>query len=108
MSDLVQEDTIERHHLHWHGIHITIEYEPSWSSSMSDAYGCDMAHLGIQSQDRVALPFTDTGYRSEFKPVDFVVEAGGPVAYVRKWLERLAKDPKWIEHVDMARQIELF
>jgi hypothetical protein len=30
------------------------------------------------------------------------------VAYVRKWLERLAKDPKWIEHVDMARQIELF
>ena len=108
MSELVQGDPIERHHLHWHGIHITIEYEPSWSASMSDAYGCDMAHLGISSQDRVALPFTGTGYRSEFKPVDWITEAGGPVAWVRNWLDEEAKDPAWIDHVDLSRQIELF
>ena len=108
MSDLVQEDTIERHHLHWRGIHITIEYKPDWSKSMADAYGCSMAHLGISSQDRVALPFTDTGYRSEFKPVDWIIDAGGPVEYVRKWLDDDATDKAWIDHVDLSRQIELF
>ena len=103
MSELVQV-----HHLCWSGIHITIEYEPNWSTVMIEHYGSSRAHIGITSQDRVPLPFTSTGYRSDFQFSADIEEHGGVVAYVRKWLDEDAKDPKWIEAVDLGRQIELF
>ena len=116
MSDLVQEDpielkgepVIERHHLCWHGIHITIEYEPDWSTVMVDHYGSSRAHIAVMSQDKVQLPITDTGYRSEFQFSKDIEEAGGVVVFVRSWLDAAGEDPKWIEHVDLSRQIELF
>ena len=97
-----------RHHLYWNGIHITIEYEPEWSTVMSEAYGSPMAHIAITSQDRVKLPITETGYRSDFQRADVIREGGGVVAYVQSWLDVAGKDPKWIEAVDLGRQIELF
>ena len=104
----MNDKLIQTHNMTWCDRAIVVLYEPSWSGVMSDAYGCDMAHLQVKAVDRDPLPFTETGYRSEFKPVDWITDAGGPVEYVRKWLEDDAKDKAWIEHVDLSRQIDLF
>ena len=102
------DEVIEHHHLCWQGIHITIEFKPNWSRAMNEAYGSPMAHIGITSQDRVPLPFTSTGYRSDFQQRDTIEAGGGVVAYVHSWLDVAAQDPKWIDAVDLGRQIELF
>jgi len=106
--ELKGEPVIEIHHLHWQGIHITIEYEENWSTVMIEHYGSSRAHIGVRSQDKVQLPITDTGYRSHFEFYKDIEEAGGVVKFVRLWLDAEALDPKWIEHVDLSRQMDLF
>jgi len=99
----------ETHHLDWQGHRIEVRYCPSWSKSHEDIFGECMAHLELMSLDepRRPLPVTETGYRSHFIPAKFIEDEGGPVAFVRGWLDEVAKSPKWKEREAAARQISL-
>ncbi|HEX4294772.1 MAG TPA: hypothetical protein VHZ29_11610, partial [Rhizomicrobium sp.] len=68
------------------------------------------AHLELEAvaPERVALPVTDTGYRSQFLSPRVVEQAGGPVAYARAWLEDAAKAPAWKKRAEQSRQLSLF
>ena len=94
----------------WKGITVEISYEPNWLGGLTEAYGEPLAHLQIQSvsPERAALPVTETGYRSAFIAGSVITMEGGPVAFVRDWLDTAASDPAWQQKVDAARQLALF
>ena len=93
----------------WNGITVEISYEPNWLN-MAAHTGAAMAHLEIRSvapQD-APLPMTETGYKSHFVPASDVIEMGGPVAYVRAWLDSDAATKVWKDQQEAARQFSLF
>ena len=63
----------------WRGQEILVRYCPSW-------LGQETAHLEIATADRTPHPISETGYRSHFVHPVQIEEAGGPVAYVTRWL----------------------
>jgi hypothetical protein len=88
----------------WQGILIEVRYEAKYLGL------ADTAHLSITSlsPDAAPLPITRTGYRSHFLDgVDVEVE-GGPVAFVRRWLDAEVDSPEWREAQAEARQYALF
>jgi hypothetical protein len=98
------------HRLQWDGITIEIRYDPDWSPSYRQIYGYPLAHLEIEALDPVKspLPMTETGYRSHFcAPADIDAE-GGPVDFVRAWLDHDARSPTWIVAQEKRRQLTLF
>ena len=54
------------------------------------------------------IPITATGYRSHFLDQDFLIEAGGPVAFFLAWIEREARTRQWAKTEFKWRQLELF
>ena len=48
--------------IEWEGIPITVRYHDDWVKCVD----ADIVHVEIKSEDRQALPMTDTGYRSCF------------------------------------------
>jgi hypothetical protein len=73
-------------------------------------YGYPLAHLEIETVEpaNAPLPMTETGYRSHFcAPADIDTE-GGPVAFVRAWLECEARSPEWKAAQEERRQLTLF
>jgi hypothetical protein len=98
------------HRLQWDGITIEIRYDPDWSPSYRQIYGYPLAHLEIEALDPVKspLPMTETGYRSHFcAPADIDAE-GGPVDFVRAWLDHDARLPEWKAGQEKRRQLTLF
>jgi hypothetical protein len=51
---------------------------------------------------------TETGYRSHFSGAPLIDEEGGPVAFVRIWLDKAASTPEWKAKEAAARQFSLF
>jgi len=94
----------------WKGITVEISYEPNWMGGLTEAFGEPLAHLQIQSvsPERAALPVTETGYRSAFVVGSVVTSEGGPVAFVRDWLDEAADDAAWKRVQDEERQLALF
>jgi len=92
------------HRIDWDGITVEITYEPDWMRSIG------IAQLQVQSvaPERAPLPFTETGYRSRFTSPDNVLAMGGPVSYVRSWLDDAAASPQWQAQRMAARQLSLF
>jgi len=99
----------EIHRLDWQGYRIEVRYCPSWSKSYEEIYGEPLAHLAIETLDppRSPLPMTETGYRSHFTPAKVIEDEGGPVAFVRGWLDEAAQSPIWREQRAAARQMSL-
>jgi hypothetical protein len=99
----------EHHEITWHGIKIAVSYEPRWLN-LSDEYGLDTAHLEIETiqPERAVLPITETGYRSHFTSAATVESYGGPVDFVRAWLDEEAASPAWRRREAAARQLALF
>lgn len=99
----------EHHEITWRGIRIALSYEPRWLN-LSDEYGLDTAHLEIEAVQpkRAMLPITETGYRSHFTSAATVASYGGPVAFVRAWLDEEAASPAWRRQAEAARQLALF
>lgn len=96
--------SIVRETFDWRGVSVEVSYEAQW-------LGGDLtAHLEVRSvqPEKAPLPITATGYRSRFILPEVVEKDGGPVAYVRLWLDETAKDRKWIETEFKARQLSLF
>lgn len=107
-SDMMRRDILVES-LEWDGILIEVAFEADWLGS-SPRLGFQMAHLEVRrlAPEKAELPITQTGYRSHFLPKAEVLEAGGPLAYVRDWLQEAASDPEWIKRQEAARQFSLF
>lgn len=83
MADKRPTDNVyQDHQINWRGQDIVVRWCPKW-------LGGDTAHLEIMTLDRTPYPISQTGYRSHFCPRELVDNAGGPVAFVVAWLERV-------------------
>jgi len=91
------------HQLIWQGIPITVRYCPSWLTSGPDL---PVQHIELHSENRVPLPVTGTGYRSQFlSGSDPLAEYGNdPLAYVTAWLDHECETQNW----SAERQLSLF
>ncbi|MCE8000998.1 MAG: hypothetical protein HEP70_19310 [Rhodobiaceae bacterium] len=96
----------ETHHITWEGIPITIQYCADWLPNLTIEFA--MAHVTVESNDRQALPITETGFKSHFIPPDHIVDHGGAVAFVEAWLDHDAQSKDWKAHVEAQRQESLF
>jgi len=98
-------DIIEKTVLTWRGIKITIIYKSNYFDSKK---GFSIAHLDITTENRVPLPFTESGYRSHFFHANELEEYGTPTDFVKVWLEETAKSKKWKEQERKRNQLSLF
>jgi hypothetical protein len=92
----------------WNGITIEVSWEPSWLSVPELRY--NVSHLQVSSiaPARAALPISETGYRSLFIDPASVRDEGGPLAFVRAWLDNEANSPSWRLQEAEAKQYALF
>ena len=97
------EQQPQTYYFTWQGIEIEAVYQPFVSERFST--------LAIQSvrPRGAALPISKTGYRS------YVYEGGwanscegDAIAQVTAWLDEGSTAPEWQEHIESARQGELF
>jgi hypothetical protein len=86
----------------WQGITLSVSYHPSY-------FGIGVHHLELRviAPENAIIPVTETGYRSHFFNDD-VEQYGGPLGYVRTWLDEAAQSAAWQHHVEAARQLKLF
>lgn len=78
---------MEKHSITWRGIGIEITFTP-------EKFGM-IEHIELHCENRIALPVTETGYRSHFIPIGTAALEGGPVAYVTAWLDYEAERTVW-------------
>ena len=85
----------------WQGITLSVTYTPQGRLPVN--------HLAIKVVAPVGgtLPITETGYRSYFF-YDDIAPLGGPIAYVRAWLDEAAQSPEWQERQQATQQLALF
>lgn len=89
--------------LTWDGITMTIRHKRDYFP------GYDHLEIQVTAPERDApLPITETGYRSHFLRPGMIDEAGGPVAYTRRWLDEAARHPSWRTIRARWRQLSLF
>lgn len=78
---------MEKHTIMWRGVQVEITFTP-------DAFG--MAdHIELRTENKTALPVTETGYRSHFMASGTVAEHGGAIAFVTAWLDHEAERSGW-------------
>ena len=94
----------------WRDITIEVRYCPDWSPSYREIYGYPLAHLEIESitPPKAELPMTETGYRSHFIGATVIDEEGGPLDFVRTWLDQAADTQEWKAREAAAQQFSLF
>ncbi|WP_299632594.1 hypothetical protein [uncultured Roseobacter sp.] len=78
---------MEQHNITWRGVEIEITFTPQ-------KFG-EAEHIELRTEVKLALPVTETGYRSNFLPIGTVAAHGGAVAFVTAWLEEGAKAKGW-------------
>ena len=86
----------------WRGIDIEIRHCPMWSKV------AEIDHIEVISEDRQALPITETGYRSLFIKPEYIDAFGTAKAYVLGWLDEEAKSPNWNRKEADSKQMSLF
>lgn len=93
----------------WNGITVEVSYEADWLN-LAKEQGSPVAHLQIRSvsPERAELPISETGYKSHFPPMSDVIAHGGPITYVREWLDEAATTEAWKTHQSQTRQFSLF
>jgi hypothetical protein len=97
------------YHFTWNGLVIRITYEPAWLPAGYWSEDQSVAHLQVQVREpsRAELPISETGYKSHFTSPAVVNACGGPVAYVREWLDLAARAPEWQAAREQSRQYVL-
>lgn len=78
---------MERHTIVWRGVTVEITFTPARFSTVD--------HIELRTENKTPLPVTETGYRSQFLPLDSIAEYGGAIAYVTDWLNHEAERTKW-------------
>lgn len=86
---------MEKYSITWRGIQIAITFMP-------EKFGMT-EQIELHSENRTALPVTETGYRSHFMPMGTVAQHGDPVAFVTAWLDYEAERMRW-----RGKQLSLF
>ena len=97
-----QKPEIIRRKLVWREALIAIQYKPG------DAFGYAHLELRVVAPKGMPIPVTNTGYRSEDIYPLLVRNAGGVVGYVRRWLDREARDKAYLRALEAWRQLDLF
>ncbi len=87
--------------IEWQGITIYLKWEP-------EAYWGVIAYLEIQSENRVRIPITETGYRSHSCHKADIEAYGGPVEFVRNRLEEKSQSPEWKSYLKTKDSQSLF
>jgi hypothetical protein len=98
------ENPITTEMLEWEGITLSVSCERDFATMTG------LTHLSIHvlEPSTSKLPITETGYRSHFLSEVEVAELGGPLAYVRAWLDAEAASPEWKSQEAASRQLGLF
>ena len=98
------ENTIITDMMEWEGITLSVSSERDYASMSG------LTHLSIHvlEPSTSKLPITETGYRSHFISEVEVEELGGPLGYVRAWLDAEAATPEWRAAQQTAQQMSLF
>lgn len=99
--------SFETHRIVWRGITIEVRYEERWLDS-DGPYSTAHLELRALEPERAPLPMTETGYRSHFAPASVIAEVGGPVAFVKEWLDQSGGSKAWKDKEAAARQMTLF
>ena len=94
--------------LEWQGIAIEISFTLDWSNAYREVYGYSLTHTEILAENKQPLPITETGYYSLFIPALTIEENGGPLAYVKTWLDLNAESQEWKDYCEEQRQGSLF
>ena len=107
-SSSFERDEIFEFENTWQGIDVTIKYCPRWLCSDEDTMITQ--HIEIYSAERIALPITETGYKSLFmNGTDALADYDNdPVAFVLAWMDGATKSKAWLDHVERSRQPDLF
>lgn len=94
---LVSPRAITTETLVWNDTLILVSYEADWFGLSALGLDEPYAHLELQvlAPREAPLPVTDTGYRSEFLDCGLVEEAGGPLEFVREWLDGMSDSQAW-------------
>jgi len=100
----MQEETVITEIMEWEGITLSVSCERDYATMTG------LTHLSIHvlAPSTSKLPITGTGYRSHFLSEVEVEVLGGPLGYVRAWLDAEAATPEWREQQQAARQMALF
>ncbi|MBS0278103.1 MAG: hypothetical protein JSR81_10805 [Proteobacteria bacterium] len=100
----MQKETIITDIMEWQGITLSVSCERNYATMTG------LTHLSVHvlAPSTSKLPITGTGYRSHFLSEVEVEELGGPLGYVRAWLDAEAAAPEWREQQQAARQMALF
>lgn len=98
------ENPITNEMLEWQGITLSVSCERDYATMKG------LTHLSIHvlEPSTSKLPITETGYRSHFLSEAEVAELGGPLGYVRAWLDAEAATPEWQAQQVARRQLDLF
>ena len=98
------ENPITTDLLEWQGIILSVSAQRGYAGVEG------LTHLSIHvlEPSTSKLPITETGYRSHFLSEAQVAEWGGPLGYVRAWLDAEAATPKWRALEAPSRQLDLF
>lgn len=72
------------------------------------ASGTDHVETQSIKPRKARLPITETGYRSHFIPPLELMNAGGPVTFVKAWLDQEAKGTSWMKAALRQAQGDLF
>jgi hypothetical protein len=92
----------------WNGITLEVSWEPEWLSRRSAPHRVGHIQITSIAPERAPLPVSETGYRSLFIDPAVVLEEGGPLTFVRDWLDQEADSPSWRAQQAEARQLALF
>lgn len=100
----MQKETIITDIMEWQGITLSVSCERDYATMRG------LTHLSIHvlAPSTSKLPITETGYKSHFLSEVEVEELGGPLGYVRAWLDAEAATPEWQAQQQAARQMSLF
>jgi hypothetical protein len=103
-ADMTDQNKRPAETFDWRGSTVSVTYEPNWLGLTTTV------HLDIEAiaPEGAVLPITETGYRSQFSDEATVAEGGGPVAFVRAWLDQAAQSKRWKVAEAEGRQLKLF
>ena len=98
------ENPITTEMLEWQGIILSVSCQRGYAGQEG------LTHLSIHvlEPSTSKLPITETGYRSHFLSEAEVAELGGPLGFVRAWLDAEAATPDWQAQQQAARQMTMF
>jgi hypothetical protein len=85
--------------IEWRGISIEINHVTDWP-------GHGYQHIELRAALR--LPVTETGYRSHYIHNEHMALFKSADEFVVEWLDEHAKNPKWLEHEEASKLLNLF